>query len=191
MRRGLPHFELDNAVYFITYRLADSLPKQVIAELIRRQSDTRDYLTRVRNPMEWAQAVADFGRMLDERLDAGFGSCVLRDRRAASIVEQTIRFFDQQRYHLLGWCVMPNHVHVVLQLFKGKDLERVLHSWKSYSSNEINRALGLSGRLWQREYFDRIVRDRREMEAVVSYVLRNPEMAGLRDWPFAGWRDWR
>ena len=76
---------------------------------------------------------------------------------------------------------MPNHVHVMMYLELGANLERVLHSWKSYTSHEIGR-----GKVWMKEYFDRVIRTPREYEDTCAYIRANPERAGLRDWPWVG-----
>ena len=122
----------------------------------------------------------------ERELDLGRGKCELRDPRVAAMIVGALHYFDPARYHLYCWCVMPNHVHVVFQLHLGRNLDRVLHSWKSWTSNEANRILGRKGKLWQDEYFDRIVRDQEEFQHVAAYVLGNPADAGLKDWPYVG-----
>jgi menaquinone-specific isochorismate synthase len=77
---------------------------------------------------------------------------------------------------------MPNHVHAVCRLFHEETLDRVVHSWKSYTANRANRILGRKGTLWMREYYDRIVRNRWELERTIRYVCDNPVKAGLREW---------
>jgi REP element-mobilizing transposase RayT len=129
-------------------------------------------------------------RHIDDELHLGRGSCALKSQRIAEEVIATWRLFDRKRYELFAWCVMPNHVHVVLRLFRGDDLDRVLHSWKSYTANFANRLLGRTGAFWQREYFDRLIRSDADLEDTIEYVVRNPERAGLTNWPYvwrAGW----
>ncbi|HEX2121389.1 MAG TPA: transposase, partial [Thermoanaerobaculia bacterium] len=106
------------------------------------------------------------------------------------VVARTLTFFDEERYKLFAWCVMPNHVHAVVHPIGTSTLASILHSWKSYSAKEINALLGRAGRLWQREYFDRIIRDDEDLEQTIQYVLANPVKSGLVDWPFvsAGWK---
>jgi len=99
-------------------------------------------------------------------------------------VVDTLKLFDSQRYELLAWCVMPNHVHVVLQLFPGVQLSTVVHSWKSFTAKQANRILNRSGTFWQREYYDRLMRDGNELDRAIAYVANNPIRAGLKDWPF-------
>ncbi len=188
-RGRLPHWELDNAIYFMTYRLRDSLPRNVLRDL---DSERREIIQRVARgnqaltgEQKW-QIDEQFGRRLDEELDRGYGSCVLK---APEIAEMTIGnwlHFDEHRYHMIAWCVMPNHVHFIVRVFVGAMLGRIVHSWKSYSVHEANKILDRSGRLWQREYYDRIVRDQRDLSDKISYVIDNPRNAGLKGWKWVG-----
>jgi REP element-mobilizing transposase RayT len=125
---------------------------------------------------------------VDKYLDQGSGSCVLINPGAAGIVADALRFFDGERYGLHAWCVMPNHVHAVFEPLAGHTLEKILHSWKSFTANEINKALKRSGTLWQTESYDHLVRDEKEFERVVGYVANNPAKAGLVDWEWVGVR---
>ncbi|HEY6136784.1 MAG TPA: transposase [Thermoanaerobaculia bacterium] len=117
------------------------------------------------------------GERLDRYLDAGYGSTILREHGA--LIATALKHFDGQRYDLDAWCVMPNHVHVLLFIRGQAELDRIVHSWKSYTAHRIGR-----GVIWAREYYDRIVRDARELERTRSYIRENPFKAGLRDWPF-------
>ena len=98
-----------------------------------------------------------------------------------------LRFWDGKRYRLLAWCVMPNHVHVVCRLLPGQDLSKVLHGWKSFTARKANETLGRKGAFWQREYYDRLIRDGGELERAVRYVVMNPERARLKGWRWV-WR---
>lgn len=131
-----------------------------------------------RGIQEWVLA------KLGERLDDGIGSCLLRDPRAARIVAKAITHFDGERYELLTWCVMPNHVHGVF--CRCTDVAAVVHSWKSFTSKQLNRLRGSSGKVWEDDYFDRAVRNPRELQRVIDYVQHNPTKGGLVDWPFVG-----
>ena len=127
------------------------------------------------------------------------GSCILRRPEIANVVQSTMRHFDADRYYLLAWCVMPNHVHVVFSPLGTWDLSRILHSWKSFSSNQINKILARRGTLWERESFDHLIRSIEHCERFVEYIEGNPVAAGLcqepAQWPFgsaaariAGWK---
>ena len=122
-------------------------------------------------------------RHYEAYLDAGHGSCVLREPVCANIVQDALLHFDGDRYRLLAWVVMPNHVHVLTQPLPGHGLADILQTWKRYSALHINRHLGRTGPLWRREYWDRFIRDERHYAAAVAYIEENPVKAGLAQAP--------
>ncbi len=125
-----------------------------------------------------------FGEGFQSELDLGFGACVLKDPENASIVENSMRHFDGDRYRLGDFVIMPNHVHVLVVPEAGQDLGEILGSWKSYSAKEINRRIGGSGALWQRENFDHMIRSRKQLESVRDYIRDNPAKAHLPEGTF-------
>jgi REP element-mobilizing transposase RayT len=133
---------------------------------------------------ELAEYYRLFSERYDQLLNAGSGSCVLRDPINTDIVRGALRFFDRQRYVLDEHVVMPNHVHVLVRPLVGYGLAAILHSWKSYTANQINRRLGSAGQLWQHESFDHIVRNEPAMDAIRRYIRENPKVAGASSsWP--------
>src|SRR6185436_7875478 len=112
-------------------------------------------------------------------LDAGLGACWLKDARIAALVEDALLHFDGQRYRLLAWCVMPNHVHALVETKEGFPLPEIVHSWKSFTANEANKILRRTGDFWQREYHDRFIRDDDHYRNAVVYIENNPVKAGL------------
>lgn len=107
------------------------------------------------------------------------GQHFFKSLEAAAAVESALLHFDGERYRLLAWCVMSNHVHVIAQQLEGWPLASVVHSWKSFTANGVNRVLGRSGPVWQREYFDRFMRNDDHLSTTVAYVENNPVAAGL------------
>ena len=188
-RGYLPHLEAERAIYFVTFRLADALPRefveQVAAERKALEKAERAGTTVATDGARLSQLRAIL-RKAQRELDSGLGRCYLRDGRIAKTVADAIRHFEGQRYKILAWCVMPNHVHVVFSPMAGQRLDGILHSWKSYSAQVATRLLGRSGRFWQREYFDHLVRNEASLARIVRYVKENPEKAGLRNWPWVG-----
>src|SRR5438034_6286735 len=87
-------------------------------------------------------------RRMNNCLRAGSGECLLRKPAIAELTIDTWRHFDEERYQLIAWCVMPNHAHVITRLFRGSELGRVVHSWKSYTAKAANRLLGRVGEFW-------------------------------------------
>ena len=126
-----------------------------------------------------AQLDHAFGIRLDWHLDQGYGSCILREH--GELIANALKHFDRSRYELHAWCVMPNHVHVMLHIQRGRDVPDILHSWKSYTAHEMHRGI-----VWQREYFDRVVRSPAEFNDTRQYIHANPYKAGLRNWKWVG-----
>ncbi len=122
-------------------------------------------------------------------LDAGHGEGLLARPEIGALVQQALRHFDGNRYFLHAWCVMPNHVHVLVTPLKGFSLSSLVHSWKSFTAKAINSALGREGTVWFEEYFDRAIRDEAHFSAAKDYIEDNPVKAGLcaapGDWPFS------
>jgi REP element-mobilizing transposase RayT len=180
-RGYLPHWDHPGMIQSVNFRLGDSLPLTVIekwkAELALQSGNDHDVQLR---------------RRIEEYLDAGHGECWLRRPDIACVVEGALFHFDGQRYRLLAWCIMPNHVHALIETREGFPLADVLHSWKSYTSHEANKLLQLSGAFWQREYLDRFVRNAKHYENVVAYIEENPVKAGLAkiktEWPWSSAR---
>lgn len=115
----------------------------------------------------------------DRLLDTGYGDCILRDAEPARTVEDTLLHDDTTHYRLLAWCVMPNHVHAVIEQLPDVSLDSIVQAWKSVSAHKINSMLGRTGRLWRREYFDRFMRDDDHLSSVIGYVEANPVTAKL------------
>jgi len=185
-RGYLPHWEVDNGCYFITYRLADSLPRAVVQTLRKEYAAAKRGLAGGHKLTlhQRSQLSEWFQRRLDDFLNEGRGACHLKVAGVAECVIEGWQYFDGARYDLLAWCVMPNHVHVIAQLFEGGDLDSVLHSWKSYTAKEANRIVKRSGTFWWREYYDHCIRDHDELGRSIRYVVENPAKAGLIDWPY-------
>ena len=170
-RGYLPHWESEGGIYFVTFRLADSLPQSVLRELRRRE-------------LEKPKGERNLARKLEDFLDQGTGACIFRQSRFADIVAAALRKFDGTRYRMLAWCVMPNHVHVVFQPLRNYDLARILHAWKAFTGVEINRQLSRSGPLWQKEYYDHLIRDGAQLRRAIRYTTQNPLKAGMKNWQY-------
>ena len=191
-RGRLPHRELDAGLYFVTFRLADSLPAPVLERFhSERQSilATAAQMGRELSADERQRLAKLFSAKIECHLDAGAGSCLLARPQIALVVADAIRHFDAKRYRLLAWCVMPNHVHVVVRLFPGQELAATVHSWKSFTAKQVNQILRRSGPLWGREYYDHLVRDGDQLDRIARYVINNPVKAGLRNWPWVWGQD--
>ncbi len=171
----LPHWEQGPIWYFVTYRLADALPVAVIEEM----REQREHWKKKHDLSNLSsEELAEYHRLFSERyenlLNAGRGSCVLRDQQNAEIVKGAFHFFQGKRYELDEYVVMPNHVHVLVKPLPGHALTEILHSWKSFTANQINRRLKRHGQLWLHESYDHIVRNENAMYAIRRYIRNNP-----------------
>ena len=173
-RGYLPHFESSVVIQSVTYRLADALPKEVIErfrqELEGHENDDQELRQRIE---AWQ--------------DAGHGSCALRASAHARIVIEAWQHFDSSRCNLHAWVVMPNHVHLLVQMIPPHTLSDAVESWKRFTATRINQLMARSGRFWQEDYWDRYIHDDNHYRATVAYIHDNPVKAGLvvraEDWP--------
>ena len=177
-RGYLPHFDSPYVMQMITFRLADSLPKSILREIETETMHQTNRQKRMR---------------IDKHLDASHGKCYLLDKEIAKIVEEALFHFDTERYFLLAWVIMPNHVHVLVEIKDGYILSDLLHSWKRFTARLINHKLGSKGRLWQPEYWDRCIRDEKHLANAINYIHMNPVKAGFirnpEEWQFSSaWR---
>jgi len=183
-RGRLPDWEKEAGLYFLTFHLADSLPKEVLRKIAERHeilAEAKRIGARLL-PEQKAQLAQYSRRRIEEYVDLGCGSAILSDLRIAGAVAAALRYWDGKKYLLLAWCVMPNHVHVVIRLISGHELGAIVKSWKHHVSKAVNHTLGQSGKLWQREYYDHLIRDGEELERAIQYVIENPAKAGLKNW---------
>jgi REP element-mobilizing transposase RayT len=184
-RGHLPHWEAATAIYFVTFRLADSLPRELVRRIQFERKDIRStaaQMARNLSQSERSRLRALHTREIERYLDQSAGTCSLRNNTVAKVVADTLEHFHEKRYDLFAWCVMPNHVHVVFRPLGKNTLPGILHSWKSFSAKRANDILHRSGEFWQREYFDRLIRDAEEFSRIVKYVLDNPKRARLQNW---------
>ncbi len=179
-RRHLPHWEQQGKVYFITFRLADSIPQKQMEKLRQEQVKFKLLFSPPYTKEQEKQYRNLFYGRLEEYLDDGYGQCLLRESDCQNIVKQALEYFEGQRYILDHWVIMPNHVHVLMLLLAGFELERILHSWKSYTANQINELSGQCGTVWQHESFDHIVRGQLYLEKYRKYIISNKRKAGER-----------
>ena len=184
-RGYLPHFNSPHAVQHVTFHLADSLPAEV---LLRFEAELR--------ASPFALRDIERRKLIETWIDAGHGSCVLRDAKVAHMVEASLVRFDGERYRLFAWVVMPNHVHVLFQTLGVWTMARIVASWKSFTGRRINamkRPQRDQGRtepcVWYREYWDRYIRNERHFRKAVEYIHNNPVKARLvqspEEWPWS------
>ena len=166
-RGYLPH--LDSPItQFVTFRLGDSLPQGTLEGW---RAELR-YLPRDERKLE-------LYRRAESWIDRGMGACVLRQPHLAEILEAGLIAHHGVAYRLLGWVIMPNHVHFLAEFKPEREIGATIQQIKGVSARAINRLLGRRGSLWAREFFDRYMRSDRQLRNTLAYILRNPERAKL------------
>jgi putative transposase len=174
-RGYLPHFDSPDHIQHVTVHLVDSLPKSAIErvdQMIEAMPDGERAIERRKRLHDW--------------IDAGHGACCLEDAECAKVVQDAFLFFNEERYHLYAWVVMPNHFHVLFQLINGWSMAKVVASWKRFDSTKIKKVIrarqesgdpgsarllsGISEPLWPREYWDRYIRNEKHLQATIAYI---------------------
>jgi REP element-mobilizing transposase RayT len=200
--RRLPHWRQHGATYFVTFRLADSLPKARLRELelakqawVQRhgrgsvpgdfRAALQDRIPRARWPAFTRAMMAKVESWLDE----GIGECWMKRPDVSQLVESSLDHVNGDQCELGCYVVMPNHVHAILRPLDPEviPLEKILQGCKRQASREINALVGRSGTLWQEESFNRIIRDEEHLYRCMQYIGRNPRTAGLTGGEFRTW----
>jgi REP-associated tyrosine transposase len=190
-RRHLPHWIPDGHPIFLTWNLKGALPAHRIEEL-RGERERLEGLPAVKGESKLERG-RRIGKLLFARTDrildvAVDGPLDLKEPKNAEIVQHRILTEATERYDLLAWCVMANHVHVLLTPLQ--KLAKVTQYLKGGTAFEINGRQGQRGRVfWQDESFDHWVRDADEVIRIIQYIESNPVAAGLcrrpEDWPWS------
>jgi type I site-specific restriction endonuclease/REP element-mobilizing transposase RayT len=181
---NLPHWNQAGAIYFVTFRLADSLPQEKLKIYSQERELWLANNPEPHSPEQKADYFERFPKRLQEWVDAGYGSMILKDPAANRIVTDAIRHFEGDRYTLDEFVVAANHVHALLTPKEGHELGEILHSWKSFTAKEILKlpvAAGLSTRptVWQKESWDHIVRSERSLEKFREYIRAHRSGTGV------------
>jgi REP element-mobilizing transposase RayT len=174
-RRNLPHITQNNVIYFVTFRLHDSIPKDKAKDLEDRRKLWKIMHKEPYSKEDYKEYYRLFSDSIERLLNSGYGSSLLRIKENKEIVENTLKYFDRNKYILDEFIIMPNHVHVLIKPINDFALKEILHSWKSYSANMINKRMGLNGQLWMHESFDHIVRSEEALEFLREYIRNNPK----------------
>ena len=198
----LPRWEANGAIYHIALHLADSVPQTQLeiwraererlagflpSERVCRRDDgsteggsTGLNRTAAVSAADKAALKAVYNEHVEKYLNAGHGECLLRNEGAAAALADVLAHSNGKLYALHEWCIMPNHVHVVVGGFtKERPMREILQVWERASAHRINSVLGRKGQVWHRDAYTRIIRDREEYGHQINYVWNNPEVAGL------------
>lgn len=182
---NLPHWQSNDAIYHISFRLADSVPQSVFARWIQERecliANAKQHDEELSAEIE-RKAHYLYSEQVERYLDVGYGKCYLNKAEIAKMVALSFNHFNNVRYRLHAWCIMPNHVHVIVVVMPDNDLSKIIHSWKSYTAHRANKMLGLTGAFWQPDAYNHIIRSRKEYHFQIQYTWENPEKAKLQNW---------
>ena len=197
--RHLPHIQPLGATFFVTYNLHGSIPKEVLKEWTLEYEQKKSMILQTISETKTLKLGElrefDFAKRNNFLDRCKSGNHYLKDPRLAEVVAGSLHFWDDRLIELICYCIMSNHVHLVLRVFDQDDagkslyLHEILKSIKQYSARRCNQLIGKSGQFWQDESFDVIIRDHKHFYNVLAYVLDNPVSAGLcenrRDWKWS------
>jgi REP element-mobilizing transposase RayT len=195
-RRNLPHFQQNGATYFITTRLSESLPKDVIIKLSKdniekisaiKLSNKNDSEKELLIDEQHRRYFGLFDKYLENNLN---GNHWLKNDDIAKMIVDAIHFRDGKQYDLICYTIMSNHIHLVFTVLNEDiNLYTILQRLKQFTATQANKILNKTGSFWQEESYDRVVRNESELTRIISYVLNNPVKIGLvenwRDYPFS------
>ncbi len=180
----MPHIQIPGATYFVTFRLKDSLPVEVLEQLASESEQIRQFAT----DQQYIAHRRWFGKF-DDYLDRCLaGEKYLENEQIRAIIADALHRRDGQVYDLLAFCLMPNHANTVFTPLEKADgsyhsLTEILHSLKRNSAKQANIVLNRTGAFWQDESYDHYARDEAELDRIIKYVLHNPVKAGFtQDW---------
>ncbi len=200
-RSRTTHLIPKGAALFITFRLQDSIPDYLArkheADYIKaantiKAMHTKDDVIQTR----LARLKASFFEKYEALLEKdSHGRCWLKDPFIAGIVKNKLHELDGKMYRLLCYCIMPNHVHMLIDLSGGLSYAdplraqipkneigyypKIMNLVKGSTAYHINRYLGQKGKFWQRDSYSRYIRNEKHLFRVISYTLNNPFKAGI------------
>lgn len=196
--RNLPHYQPAGGVFFVTFRLAESIPFAKLQDMKRRHQLRKTAIKRGVNPLKNKHLLEERKRYFkeyDQLLDSiKSGPMYMENPAIASLVQEQLARFDGDLYDLVAYCIMSNHVHILIDTsiqlpgdipsdFENnnllKPLQHIMKRIKGPTAVAANRLLGRKNRFWQRESFDYLVRSELEMGRIIAYILNNPVKAGI------------
>lgn len=200
-KHNLPHWFQSGVAMFVTFRLLDSLPSEVMLRMrqeflvwiksmhlseiltegfFQAKTPAFEAAMELLSPRDRKRVVKRYGQLFNFELDRCHGACPLKDPDVAKIMADHMLHFDGKRYDLDSLVVMPNHIHAILQFRPGYVLKGLSQSWLRLSARRINAHLKQTGALWRPEPFDHLIRSAEQFERLRIYIRENPEMAGLQ-----------
>jgi putative transposase len=190
-----PHYQFRDSIIFLTWRLAFTLPSHV-TEYFKLLNKTMQEI-RSQDDLDNKKKNLHFYERFDQ-YDSALAGCKtpdfsLNDVDIAAIVKNSFHFYDGKKYLLHAYCLMSNHVHLVIMPIddgpgEAVKVSTIVQFLKRYTAREITRVRNRKIRVWEHYYFDRFVRDYEDYGNVIGYVLNNPVKAGLVT-VYSQWKD--
>jgi REP element-mobilizing transposase RayT len=168
-RRNLPHYQQNERIYFVTTRLYFKFPDELCKLIFDYHTHRKEfldydlYLAKIDSP-QW-----------------------LAQNNVSKIVNDTLKYHENLKYILYAYCIMPNHLHILLQPMKGNSLSSIMHSIKSYTAHKMKGIINCGEHFWQNENYDHTIRNTDDFENTLNYIIENPVKAGLVE----NWEDWK
>jgi len=195
-KRNLPHYQLKDSYYFITFTLAFSYSQKFINKL-KKEKEAYEEISSKLDDDEKSEFKLIFHKKsydyFEEYLHKA-NQCInyLEDNKISEIVAESLHFFDKVRYDLSAYCIMPNHVHLIIKPYEENNdkpyaLQKIMHSIKSYTANQCNEILNKTGQFWNYENYDHLIRDEKDFYRCLQYVIDNPVKARLVN----EWNEWK
>lgn len=171
---NLPHWTQYGKITFVTFRLVDSLPQDVIDNIKTEYESIKQRLLKEGCQKELELLKAKRHNQLEKYLDKGYGSCLLKTKQYRDIIIQTLEHDNNIMYELHSYVIMPNHIHLLVEPIGQATIQQITQTIKSVSAHKINNYTNLTGSIWQKEYFDRIIRNEDHYNRVINYIRQNP-----------------
>lgn len=172
-KHNLPHWEQTGRIQYITFRLADSLPQNVLLQLANLQTEFKSIHPEPWNKDTRIKYKILFSDKREEYLHVGYGSCIFKDPSIRKIMEDALQFYDGIKYDLLAYVIMPNHVHILIQPEEGNECKTQIGNIKRFVAHQVNKILSKKGKVFS-ESWDRIIRNESHLNSVLSYIYFNP-----------------
>lgn len=170
----LPHWFQEEKIQFITFRLADSFPMSLSLEFKQRLSNFLKL-----NPEPWdldtTKQYYKIRQSFDKYLDSGFGSCILKSATKRKEVIDVLHHNADKKYELISYVIMPNHIHLLIRPYENTNLKLELKQIKGISAYRINLLTNQKGSIWQKDYYDTIIRNKLHLYRVLEYIANNPK----------------
>lgn len=173
--RKLPHWFQENKTMFVTFRLADSLPKNKVEEFLAdRANMLKEEKRTAGNNTRKAYDIMMM-RKMEYCLNNGYGNCILRREDVRNVLVEALYYYNNKEYLLHTFVVMPNHVHILLSSLTNKPINNIIGKVKGFTTFQLRKSLGINEDIWQKGIFDRILRNWDEFEKYVDYIANNPK----------------